>query len=380
MMKPLTRIACLSFVAALGTSLAHAQPVTITPMSSFGGGDGNLTIAEANVNAAANGLTAGSILSDGHFTRGMAYNPANGNLIVVNRSGGNHINVLSSSGNFIRRLSAAGMNVGAIHLSMVSASADGQIFVGNVATTGNFRLYRFANDAVTTAAELVFDGSHGGPRAGDNLDVIGSGQNVRVVTGHGTSTGRGYLLLNQTGPSTFAPTIANFGTTVAGDYRLGIAFSHGGTRVLGAQGTGAIGTGRFFVSDPNSNPPAHLGIATINWQLERFLDSAFINGFHMLATSDTDRARIRIYNIDNVLNPVFRTDFQMFTSAIAENPNATGSVQWGSINGKDATLYVMNTNQGIQAYNVEVVPEPATLLALGAGVAALVARRRRKSA
>lgn len=378
MKKPYARIACLSLASVLSFAVVQAQPVTITPMTSFGGGDGNLTVAEADANALANGHAASSILGTGDLNRGMAFNRATNNLILVSRgAAGPHVNVLdATTGNFVRRLSSAGFSGGIFTASTVSATDDGQLFVANLrgADPSPFNVYRFANDSTTDASTRVFSNTALGWRIGDSFDVTGTGNSVRMVAGGG-GTAPGYLLLDQTGPTAFSHTLTNFGTTVSGDFRLGITFAHGSARVLGTQGGPVDGGSYLHVTDPNV--PAHLGVTRLNWRLERFLDARFINGFHMLATSDMG-ANIRIYNIDDVLNPVFRT---MFTSpfAAATNGNATGSIQWGSVNGKNATLYVMNTNNGIQAYNVEVVPEPATLLALGAGVAALVARRRRKA-
>ena len=61
----------------------------------------------------------------------------------------------------------------------------------------------------------------------------------------------------------------------------------------------------------------------------------------------------------------------------AWNSNSTGAVSMRYINNNGNESYASGSTTGAMA--VEVVPEPATMLALGAGLAALAARRRRKA-
>jgi hypothetical protein len=58
-----------------------------------------------------------------------------------------------------------------------------------------------------------------------------------------------------------------------------------------------------------------------------------------------------------------------------DNSFGVGQVRWGAINGNSASLYVLNTNNGIQAFNVNV-PEPATLTPLFTCALPLLRRRR----
>ncbi len=111
--------------------------------------------------------------------RSVAYNPVTKHLIVASRRGGSFIKVFDpATGAFIKDLNNVGIGGGTYNINMVTCSADGQIFVGNLALSGvNYKLYRWGNE--DAAPELVFDGLLEG-RVGDALDCSGIGKNVEV--------------------------------------------------------------------------------------------------------------------------------------------------------------------------------------------------------
>ncbi|MBN2355721.1 DUF4623 domain-containing protein, partial [candidate division KSB1 bacterium] len=114
-----------------------------------------------------------------NLVRSISYNPATRHLIVASRKGGSFIKVFDpETGAFIKDLNNAGISGGTYHMNMVTCTADGQIFVGNLALPGvNYKLYHWGNE--DAAPVLVFDGVLEG-RVGDALDCSGTGKNVEV--------------------------------------------------------------------------------------------------------------------------------------------------------------------------------------------------------
>lgn len=151
-------------------------------------------------------------LNAGNTTRGMAYNPSTGNLLVADRDG---------SGNAVRRLNAAtGAEVtpfmdntvytgGTFVLNKVRVAGDGRIFVTNLAAASStFNIYIHADE--TTPAIVAHTQTGVPARLGDDVDVIGSGVGTKViVTGSGNASLNIYTTVdgnNFTIASTLTPT------------------------------------------------------------------------------------------------------------------------------------------------------------------------------
>ncbi|MEO6434781.1 MAG: hypothetical protein ABIP55_03330, partial [Tepidisphaeraceae bacterium] len=109
---------------------------------------------------------------------------------------------------------------------------------------------------------------------------------------------------------------------------------------------------------------------------ERPMDFAMIGGLPVLATVNTETSVVRIYDMSDPDAPVLLDSATTITSASVFNDNGVGQVRFGNVTGDDATLYALNTNNGIQAFNVHI-PEPGAASILPAAAAAMLARRRR---
>ncbi len=351
---------------ALASSAAHAQLTNFAPKTSFGTGGWLPSVASS------------TILDQGNLTRGMDYNPATGNLIVVNRQGGVNVNVLDgTTGAFIRTLNNTGISGGTFAANMAAVDAGGRIFVGNLALSGgNFKMYSFSSDSTSDAATTVFDGT-ATIRTGDTLAIRGSGETVELIAGQ--NGGNGFTYFTSNGLGGLNASVVNPTGAPNNINRLGIAFGPGDI-VLGRDGNNPGGSAVLGVSTVAGTYSDGDTLADGN---ERLIDFATVGGFNLLATVQTDggtsRNNVRIYDATDLNNLVLLGTQNLVGAGIA-NGNGVGAISWGAISGNTATLYAMNTNNGIQAFDVEVVPEPASMMALVFGLGALAAKRRRKPA
>jgi len=175
-------------------------------------------------------------VTTGDTQRGLAWNPATGNLILVSRSPGTNIMVLNSTNGAGLRQMTNGVGVitsGTFAVNMVSVADDGAVYVGNLTangTTSPFRLYRWANDNAATVPTLAYSGdpfAGSAERWGDTLDVRGGGTNTQVILS--SRSGTNVALLTTANGTTFAASGISITNGVAGSSGLGLAFGAGNT-------------------------------------------------------------------------------------------------------------------------------------------------------
>ncbi len=356
---------CTALAVAFASSVLPASAqFSITPLTSFGG-DGWLAPGEGGY----------AYLGTGNLERGLAY--GNGELYLVSRNGGNFIRRLNgTTGADLGALDTTGISGGTFAVNAVAVADDGAIYVGNLTTsssTSPFKVYKWATAASAPVVAYSGDPFGGAARYGDNLAAIGSGANTRITAGSGATavTGdNGFALIDPTLGTGSQVTVAG---TTDGDFRLGISFTDAG-HVIGTQGGGLL---RYAQTDGTL-----LGTGTFSTLSQRPVGFTTIGGVSLIAAVDTVDGQVRIYDGSNPLSlgsPV------LFGSALpfahTANANASGAVAWGDAyydtnDGKwKSELYVLETNNGIQAYTI-AVPEPASAAMLGVGLAALVGMRR----
>lgn len=367
------RAASLTLVILLiVTPSAHAA--LLSPLSSFGGGDGFLAPGDR------------PYLTTDNTQRGIAYNPATGNLLIVNRAGGLSVNILDgTTGADLGALSGIGTLTGGTFAgNMIGIGDDGAIYVANLttnATTSPFKIYRWA-DETSAAPTVAFSGAPlAGARLGDTLDVMGSGVNTRIVAGYGSTPSvagnNSFALFTTADGANFSGEHIAVGTTPpdAGDFRLGITFADSDT-VIGKQGT----NGRIVdITGPGT------GSLSASFVLDgasiRPMDYAVLGGVPVLAAVNTatdGQSMLWVYDMTNPSAPVLLASATNRTGTNLANVNGTGQVKIVNLTGGAARIYVLNTNNGIQAFEITGVPEPATCgLTLIAMVAGMGMIRRR---
>lgn len=332
---------------------------TLAAMTTFGGGDGWVAPAETT-----------GYLGTGSLQRGLAYNQSTNELYLVDRNGGNFVRVLDgTTGALLRTLDSTGVTGGTFASNMIGVGGDGAIYMGNLSTAAgaNFKMYRWASSAVGVAPTVAFDAVTSLARTGDSFAVIGSGASTRVVSsGSGHA---GVALLTTTDGTNFTLASSNTITGVPnGAFRLGMDFIDPNT-VIGKQTGTGIYTGNLTTSAGTTSATLSAGEAPLAYDATNKL----------LATVDINSNLVRLYNANDVSSLTLLSSLNN-TTAVVANGNGTGDLAFGIFNG-EFRLYAMNTNNGIQAFQVVAVPEPGSILLLatsGALVLGVVRRRRRQ--
>jgi hypothetical protein len=353
----------------------HAVAVTITmqPLTSFG------------VNGWLSG-TAFGITGTNSSIRSMAFNPATGNVTVANGSTVQLVN--GTTGAIGASLNATGVSGGTRAFNTVTVTSDGVIYGSNLVTSSTasaFKIYRWANEA---AAPTVFYSGDAGvsssARAGDSLTVFGSDATGMLAIGTGTlnsgTTPTTYYSLLPTNSGVAGSATAMTGTGAANaSFRTGLALVDADT-VLGL---GAGSTTNNATVSGTTAPWTGNGLRTIQNANERSISAVTaIFGTPLMATVQIGNVGIntvRLYDASNLMTsssiPLLAT--ALISTGSITNGNGSVGIAFGTVNG-DPVLYAMNTNNGIQAF--QIVPEPTTTavaLACGAGLVALMRRRGR---
>lgn len=352
---------------------------TLTPLATFGNGDG--WRAPGEVVAGDTGGTAdGSgylYLRTGGLERGLAYNAQTGHLILVSRStAGNGIRVLDgASGADLSALNQGSgvISGGTFTTNMVDVGSDGAIYVGNLSTstTSNFKVYRWGTESDATPS-VAYNALTGVDRTGDSFAAIGGGANTKLAAAGSATTNRSnFVTFNTADGLTYASTAYTNvpGTlTTSNDYRLGLTFVDSDT-LIGSQGTNGRITDYAAAATVTATVP--LGTA------QRLIDYAVIGGVPFLAVGDTNSSLVQVFDITNPASPVLAASGNATSGVLTGNANGTGALAFGNIGANSAILYVMSTNQGIQAFSLTEVPEPASLALLTLAAACGLGLRRR---
>lgn len=351
-MSRIVRCVASTLLLAIATDVACAQS-SITPLATFG----------------ANGWLApgtSSYLGSAHLERGLALNPVTGNLVLVSRNGGSFVRVLhGATGIDLGGLDTTGITGGTFAVDMAGVADDGSIYVCNLSTSlaSPFKVYKWASEPTgfTTPPTVAYNAASGVTRTGDSFAVYGGVFSPAKFAAAGSNnvSASNFVVGPLDGSNTSTAYLSVPGTlTTSNDYRLGMTFVDEFT-LIGNQGT----NGRYTAL----NGAAASVTATIPFSAaQRPLDYAVVNGVPVLAVIDTNSSLVSVYDVTAPATPVLLVAGTAVSGTLTANTNATGSVQWGAINGNTALLYAMSTNQGIQAFTVVIDP-PAGTRQYGAG-------------
>lgn len=328
------------------------------------------TLAEGVVLGAANSNTE----------RGLAYNPATGNVLLVSRNSSTKVIVLDGqTGAFLKLLDVTGVTGGTFALSTIDVADDGAIFAANLVVPASeaapFKVYRWAGEAESPT--VAYAGVPADARYGDDLVVRGLGAATEILAGAGNSgtaqttvarleTANGLAFTAQGIP---VSGIAN------GDLRLGIAYGAGNT--VYSKQAGALremgydpdaGTGVLLNSYTLATGGGTAGPLAVDPVRGLMVAYAF-NG-----TANAPQS-VNLYELAAFVpdGTVAFSDSELLPTANA-NLNGVGAVDFSS---DGSMVFVAAPNNGVQAYRVvNLIPEPSTLSLLSLGALALLLRRR----
>jgi hypothetical protein len=282
-----------------------------------------------------------------NLTRGLAYNPVSGNVLVVSRFGSNAVHVLNGAtgaktGNLPYNTGViAG---GTFPVNLVGVADDGVIYVCNLTTdstnvtpsVGPFRLYRWANES--TQPELAFSGdpTFGNTlgtnprRVGDSMAVRGSGTGTQVLLG--TYNQFVYVLTTTDGTNFTSRKIAT--DITASDSRWGVAWGAGNTFWV-KQSSGNLKKLNLDLVNNTATVVGNYPLAVSGGPLG--IDLAR----NLLAIVDTAGHKLRLYDISDPLDPLLQDTIKNFPGTNA-NANFTGAVGI-----RDGKLFALESNNGI---------------------------------
>lgn len=290
--------------------------------------------------------------------RGMGYNPTNGRVLLVSRTGGARIHVFDgSTGEYLHEMDTDPSYVvgGIFTLSMVGVADDGAVYGSNLTLDGTgtpFTIYRWDSDEPTALPQLAFeaDPGFGNPqRWGDTLAVRGSGVDTQILVA--SRQGTVAALFTTPDGVTFSPTLLQIDGISGGDIGLGLAFGEGNTFWGNAAGKNL----RQISFDLNN------GTGTVINDLgAEFVPSAMsaigvdVENKYLAGILVESPDNVRLFDISDPAAPVLLDQEVLPTDE--PNLNVTGSVQIAG-----DRLYLLNTNNGLLAYDIQFLPDAAQL-------------------
>jgi len=299
-------------------------------------------------------------LDTGHLTRGLAYNPTTGHVLVPSRTGTAAVHILDGD---------TGAELGALPfddtvvtggnfaVNMIGITADGVIYVGNltvdVQVNGPFKLYRWADE--TAQPELAYEGDPSDAdeaaynrRFGDSLALRGTGAGTQILLG--TRDRNVALLTTEDGITFTAKKIVTDGA--AEDTRWGLAWGAGDT--FWAKQAG--GNLKQFALDATGGTATLARTVTGIVGAPLFLDAVRgLLGIVEAGSAATGNHKLRLYDISDPAAPLLQDAAQDFPGGYP-NGNLTGAVAL-----HEGKLFALESNNGMLAFTLNEVYLPPAI-------------------
>lgn len=291
--------------------------------------------------------------------RGLAFNPATGNLLLASRSPQNAIVVLDAQTGAekhqLRTTTADDPPLpifagGTLLLNMIGVSDDGVVYAANLVTDASaaaFRLYRWDHDGADAVPTTLNDVPELAlaERWGDTFDVRGRGPTTRILLGArglDPQEGRKFAVLNTADGFNFSAQVFTVPDLPGPAFGLGIAFGPGNSVFGTANGQPLVhvafnpdtGTAALARTYPPAAIPA--SVSFIGYQAASNLLAGVA-----LETPDN----VVLYDFADLDQPTLLDQGLI----LPEQPNVNGT---GSVDFADDRVFALDTNHGLRAYRI----------------------------
>ncbi|MCX8105706.1 MAG: T9SS type A sorting domain-containing protein [Ignavibacterium album] len=308
--------------------------------------------------SAATSSLPGWFSSTGSTERGLGYGLVGGNhrIYIASRNGGNFIFIYNAlTGDSVGSLSTNGISGGTYLINDIGVSNDGLIFVCNLTTnasTSPFKIYKYTTELDSPVVAIEYT-SVAAARLGDKITVTGSASdNSLTIWAASANTQELYKFTTTDNGNTFTANI------------IPLAGLTGAT--FGSASVGPI-TGNFYWNAGGFNPKKYNAdgslvgtipgsVVTTGSNAIRFITN--IIGDEYIATfafgSGNENARIvKVPGGDPTLATLVGTTTTLGTNS---NSNGTGDVEVRKVSKYIYQIFVLSTNNGFGAYQVNLTP------------------------
>lgn len=294
----------------------------------------------------------------GGTERGFGYGLVNGNhrLYIASRNGGNFIYIYNAlTGDSVGTLSTAGMTGGTFAINDIGVSNDGVIFVCNLTTGANtspFKVYRYSTELDSPIVVINYTAT-AAARLGDKFTVTGSASdNSLIIWAASANTQELYKFTTTDNGATFTESVVplggltgtSFGSASVGPIDSNFYWNAGGFNPKKYNADGSeVGTVPGSVVATGSN--------SIRYLTKIIGDEYFVT-FAYGSGNENGRV-VKVPGGDPTLATLVGTTTTLGTNS---NGNGTGDVEVRKLSKYLYQVFVLSTNNGFGAYQVDLTP------------------------
>lgn len=325
--------------------------------------------------------------NNNNYERGLAYDPATGDLLLVSQYPSNNIVVLNATNGAEKHfMNLAYVPETPLGVNMIGVADDGTVYTCGVTADASspsnpFYIIQWANDDPATIANgYAFAADPGmndaavgaaGLRWGDSFAVRGSGLDTQLLCGPGSGTN--VCLFTTTDGFSFSPNIITVSNVPSGFTQFGIAFGPG-TNTFWAKTRNqqlslvqfdlASKTGEVIYSATNNVVPDGFRFISTD------SNQKWMAGVMTVNSSLVDN--VRLYDISAYTNGLVLADQELYTTTNRSSflyGAGTGATAFGG-----DYLFALDSNNGIKAFMintnllpfdiVSIVPQPGSMMAV----------------
>ncbi len=294
------------------------------------------------------------------LTRALAY--GNNHVYVVSRTGGSFVYIYNAAtGDSIGTLRTDGISGGTYAVSDVEVSSNGVIFVCNLTTnasTSALKVYKYTTETDSPVVAINYTGV-AAARLGDKFTVTGStADNSIIIWAASANTKELYKFTTTDNGTTFNATV--------------IALPSLGSVSLGSASVGPLSNGDFYYNAGGQNVQKFLAdgtvIDTVSGSIVatgsnaiRFINNLSSDEYFVTFAFGTGNQNGRIVKVPG--GDINLAELVGTTNVLGANANANGAgdVAVHMVNAFMYNIYVLSTNNGFGAYQLDLTPPTITI-------------------